>query len=498
MERINLIERTQLLDFSKDVKAKWSMLANKIAFAKEWFFAFKFECSEGLEFDELLASMFSEAFCFKLFASDVRKPTLTFCDNCFKVEIDRSELLKQKNNILYLTYECNQHLSVFLNGRFVDFISVDSKIISNHKSEFSLSSNLKCLEVFFDTRLPSFKERHRFHEMLSQKYDMETVSYPVFKFHNMIISDPSGSVRDPSEILHIGDRYWVYFTHVKSPQNDGFLGEISCSWCSDLSDPSIAENWSKPIKVIRRGNKSVDHDGTGCFTPDCHYDGNNIYLFYTALNSTKEKGLPQWGEVLEPEHIMVAKATYPTGLFTKNIKRTPLAPQTRALCPSEATVPGGHVELQGEKIKDTSLIDHGQCWIMPNGERRYYYKGGTADRGGAVYLMRNLDDNWLNGSRVEGPLIDEGTHMEGILITEVEGKLFLQLALIWENYLWRTYVSDACDGLKWELVDEGYLPKHHCDYPMSIGVCHTKDPLWAIGQFPLDDGRIGLGYLRIL
>jgi len=46
--------------------------------------------------------------------------------------------------------------------------------------------------------------------------------------------------------------------------------------------------------------------GTGCFTPDCYYDGNRVFVFYTGLNSSHPKGVPQSSPDLQPEHIMVA------------------------------------------------------------------------------------------------------------------------------------------------------------------------------------------------
>ena len=88
--------------------------------------------------------------------------------------------------------------------------------------------------------------------------------------------------------------------------------------------------------------------------------------------------------------------------------------------------------------------------------------------------------------------------MEGILITRVEETLFLQLALIWKTPKWRTYTSRYDDGINWELIDEGYLPKLGEKYPMSIGVCQTNHPKWAVGQFPYGKDKIGIGFMGIL
>jgi len=308
----------------------------------------------------------------------------------------------------------------------------------------------------------------------------------------MIITSEEYNFRDPSEILEFKDRYYLYFTATPKEELDGFRGEIWCSSCSKTDNPAVADNWAKPFKVIGHGCVDKDHDGTGCFTPDCYYDGRNVFVFYTALNSTHPKGLPQWSSIKEPEHILVAKSTQPDGGFVKTAKGADIR-VSRRLSYSQATVPGGHTDIDGRDIRDNSLIDHGQCWVADSGERRYYYKGGQADIGGRVFLIRNLDENWLNGQRYGKPIIDEGKHMEGILICRVDNTLFMQLALIRENTKWRTYVSAADDGINWELIDEGYEPKQ------GIGYNRTVCPQWAVGQFPYDDGKqVGIGFLNVI
>ena len=436
-----------------------------------------------------------------------------------QVNIPHDLLKRDKPNVIYITYERDRYLTLFVNGQLVEFtpvhgsmpsgsprITIGSYILSCSDS-LKLPSSIS--ELVIGTRIPDFKQRFHFHRLWEAEYGLLDFDiYPVYQYYNMIMVHKNLIMRDPSEILHINGRFWVYFTGVKAPLRDGFKGSVYTASCADTDDPSKPENWGEPIEVIQKGNPQTDHDGTGCFTPDCYYDDSNIFVFYTGLNSTHPRGFPQWGPVKEPEHIMVAKSTRPEGGFQKPPKHTPLAPETRALNYKEATIPGGYKYLNSEPLYDISLIDHGQCWVMDDGERRYYYKGGgggdysvASHKGkhGAVCLMRGFDENWLNGYRHStAPIIYENSHMEGILITRVQDQLFLQTMVFGPPRVWVTYTSPADDGINWKFIDGHHLPKLDCTYPLSIGVYPTINPEWGIGQFSIEGRYIGLAYLRIL
>ncbi len=481
---------------SGPLSSSWEELCSIINQVVQGYVCFLFEPKSTLQPGTELFHLDLQACGLIVSVSSADEPSIEIEKNTITAFLSLQALQNRKRHVLYFTFTAGGYCSLFLNGRLIGFVPSDT---AGSHFTLSLLKTAPCLELSFsgaEDRVLSFSQRAALHTHLEQEYGIQSVSCPVFQFQNILLSSENATLRDPSEILHINGYYWVYFTLVPSPLTHGFTGSIYGSCCVDDCDPSIPENWSQPFEVIPKGNPDRDHDGTGCFTPDCFWDGKKVSVFYTALNSTHNEGFPQWGEKREPEHILVASCDNPRGPFIKNPKHTPLS--SRKLDYSEATVPGGHTTWQGTEIEDTSLIDHGQCWVMPDGERRYYYKGGTAWKNGSVCVIRNLDENWLNGQRMPGPIIDEGTHMEGILITQSTGKMYLQLALIRENYLWRTYQSDARDGLNWELIDSGYLPIENCDYPLSIGVFHPRDPLWGIGQFPTEKDRIALGFMNVI
>lgn len=416
------------------------------------------------------------------------------------------ELIVPQNNANYdgffaVSYHRNRYLTVFAEGSLAEFVSDRSRplhIAENPKPRFEILGAVRNLMIY--SRIPTFTERYRLFRRLGQAFGTDWIACPVYQYYDAILSHPHASLRDPSEIITVGTRRYVYFTYVEQ-EEDGFRGSIFVSSSSIDDDPSCPESWSLPMEVIPKGDPAKDHDGTGCFTPDCHFDGSRVHVFYTGLHSTHPRGFPQWEEKREPEHIMVARSVLPDRGFVKASKDRTIA-ETRELGYHEATVPGGHVAREGKALYDVSLIDHGQCWVMDDGERRYYYKGGggSEKHKGAVCLIRCLDENWLNGYRhsSEPVLQASGLHMEGILITRVDDTLFMQLQLFDDERRWITYTSPSSDGLSWTYRGGGHYPKPGERYPNSIGVCGTIEPDWAIGQFPGKHGWIELAYLRVL
>ncbi len=77
-------------------------------------------------------------------------------------------------------------------------------------------------ELVIGTCIPDFEQRFHFHQLWEVEYGLDFDIYPVFQYYNMIMVHKDLIVRDPSEILHINGRFWVYFTGVKAPVRDGF------------------------------------------------------------------------------------------------------------------------------------------------------------------------------------------------------------------------------------------------------------------------------------
>lgn len=403
---------------------------------------------------------------------------------------------------LLLEWEKDGDLVLFVGGNLAGVWRVDGWL---PPPAALVRPSAPLLDLKFWPHLLNFRQRV---DLLSQEgFSRPTTPllYPIFKYRHPLFRRDARRLnwRDPSNIIVVQDRRYVYFTGVT--ENNGFKGDIYASHCAVQDDPSVPTSWSPPALVLSKG-ASTDHDGTGAFTPECHFDGLHIFLFYTGLHSTHEKGFPSWPVPPEPEHILVACSRHPLGPFGKTHIRTPLVSQSRSLGYHEATVPGGHVEEDGRTLHDVGLVDHGQWWIMPNGERRYYYKGGLGDGRhglrGAVCVVRHLDENWKNGRRWESnPIISDSQHrhLEGILITCAKGVMYLQMQIFdaANLLLWETWTSDADDGLHWVFAGGGHRPLPGDNYPLSIGVDDVKNPRFAIGQQRVPDG-VELAFYDVL
>lgn len=414
--------------------------------------------------------------------------------NGLTVNIDPKRLMPDRTNAVFLTWHCDRFVTLFVNGDLVDFWPVKGPMPQGGKGAVKTSAPERkpvAIRWFcMGPGLPTFAQRYRLHELWQARAEVPLDVYPVHQPYDVVLQDPKATLRDPSEVILVDGRWYVYFTRVEGTH--GFQGSVWVSSCAETDDPFNSSSWSKPVEVIPKGKPGRDPDGTGCFTPDCHYDGKRIFLFYTGLDSDLPNGLPSARDPFHPEHILVASSTNPTGPFEKTPKHSPHSATERALGYDEATIPGGHRTLNGQPLFDNSLIDHGQWWIMPDGERRYYYKGGTAGQGGSVCVMRDFDENWLNGRRISAdPLLWVGHHMENILVTRVDDTLWLQHMTRRNNpvtgkgnWEWHhSWTSPANDGLNWRYIGGG-LPHVGSRYSYSHGVAHTTNPEWGIGQMP--------------
>lgn len=424
------------------------------------------------------------------------------------VSVDPRHLEADRTNAVFLTWDRNRFVTLYINGELIDFWPVKGAMPKGGASVVKTSAPLRdpaAIRWFcMGPGLPTFAQRHRLHELWQTRSEVSLEVYPVHQPYGVVLQDPKATLRDPSEAILVDGRWHVYFTRVTGTHH-GFTGSVWGSSCAVTDDPFDPASWSKPVEMIPKGKAGVDPDGTGCFTPDCFYDGEQVALFYTALDSTAPNGYPSLKDPFCPEHILVAHSKRGDGPFVKTPKHSPHTATERRLGYDEATIPGGHMEFEGQPLFDISLIDHGQCWVMPDGERRYYYKGGGTE-GGAICVMRDFDKDWLNGRRISAdPLLWVGQHMENILITRVDDTIWLQHMIRRINPLtgkryWEwlhSWTSPADDGLKWRYIGGG-LPHVGSRHSYSHGVAHTVNPEWGIGQMPVGGGRIGLVAMKVL
>ena len=130
--------------------------------------------------------------------------------------------------------------------------------------------------------------------------------YPA-DYSNPEISKASTGLRDPSNIIRVGNLYYVYFTHVPNTEAtypNGYEGTIYYASSPDL------RTWTVGSEVIAKGTGS-DFDANGCFTPGVMVDGGRVYLTYDGVGSDFNYPTFVGAET------GMAVADSPTGPFTK-------------------------------------------------------------------------------------------------------------------------------------------------------------------------------------
>lgn len=123
-----------------------------------------------------------------------------------------------------------------------------------------------------------------------------------------VIAQTNSALRDPSNIIKVGNTYYVYFTRVPNTSPtypNGYEGTIYVASSTDKA------TWTIVGEVIAKGGSGT-FDEKGCFTPAVYYDGTTIWLVYTGVDGTFN--FP----TVVPKKIGLASSTSPTTGFTKS------------------------------------------------------------------------------------------------------------------------------------------------------------------------------------
>ena len=222
--------------------------------------------------------------------------------------------------------------------------------------------------------------------------------------------------RDPSDVIKVGDTYYVWYTkvtHDQLPERDRRLahsGYVGTIWYATSRDEG--HTWIERGEALATG-KPGTFDAHAVFTPNILKAEGKYWLFYTGVRPTP--GCAQGGfannSVNDFTAIGLAVADTPDGPFLR-VSETPV------LSPSKASDNPKRVpsKFGSYRIDDASLlIRNGQYWL--------YYKG------------RNLDDG-PQGPRFTKMGVAIATHIEGPYVRQNDGNPILDKShevLIWPH-----------------------------------------------------------------
>lgn len=157
--------------------------------------------------------------------------------------------------------------------------------------------------------------------------------------------------RDPSDVIKVDDRFYVYYTKVYG-RAPGYWGTV---WAAVSEDEGFT--WKEVGEVLGTGKKG-QWDSQAVFTPNIMAEDGTFYLYYTAVQPTptNKKGEFENNSVNDYTAIGVAKANNPLGPF-KRSRKNPIL-----------TVSKNNDLFDSYRVDDAVLMKE-------NGKFRLYFKG---------------------------------------------------------------------------------------------------------------------------
>jgi hypothetical protein len=168
--------------------------------------------------------------------------------------------------------------------------------------------------------------------------------------------DPTLERQDPSNVIRVGDTYYVWYTQRKA----GVHPYASTIYYATSKD---GVHWTDQGQALGKGEKGA-WDSFGVITPYLAVIGGKYYLFYTGTTATKP--FKSRGENASLRHIGVAIADGPDGPWRRFEGNPVLDPTPDAW--DSLIVDDAHV-----------IVRDGECWL--------YYKGGH-------HTIRPRDTEW--------------------------------------------------------------------------------------------------------
>ena len=184
--------------------------------------------------------------------------------------------------------------------------------------------------------------------------------------------------RDPSDIIKVGDTYYVWYTKVEHNtlpfefQRLRISGYVGTIWYATSTDEG--RTWKEQAMALGRGHEG-EYDSFAVFTPNIVRFGDKYYLYYTGVRPTKEKKFYfDNNSVDDFTAIGLAVSDVPDGPF-RRIARNPILTVSAASKDRKIRSP-----FDSYRVDDAALLvcDHDRdgdldLWL--------YYKGRNIDDG---------------------------------------------------------------------------------------------------------------------
>jgi len=181
------------------------------------------------------------------------------------------------------------------------------------------------------------------------------IPYPAdFSYSVVIGREPGVSRRDPSDVIKVGNQYFVWYSKVvKGPGvTDYPSGYAADVWFATSPDGLV---WMEQGEALGKGGAGT-WDERGVFTPNILRFGAEFYLYYTGVATGHDNTVPT------PTQFGVAVADSPLGPWRRFAGNPILSPSTE------------RARFDSARVDDAALlVRDGKIW--------FYYKGRRKGKG---------------------------------------------------------------------------------------------------------------------
>ncbi len=196
--------------------------------------------------------------------------------------------------------------------------------------------------------------------------------------------------RDPSDVIKVGDTYYVYYTKVYG-QAPGYWGTI---WYATSTDEGYT--WQERGEVLGKGEPDR-FDSQATFTPNILFAQGKYYMYYTGVKPTpgNKEGAFENNSQTDITGIGVAVADSPEGPFVR-VSQDPILP----------------VSVEPEKFDSYRVDDaamlyrNGIYWLYYKGRSRSHGQGGPAHTRMGVAFSKDPQGPYI---KLDKPLL-AGSH----------------------------------------------------------------------------------------
>jgi len=181
------------------------------------------------------------------------------------------------------------------------------------------------------------------------------IPYPAdFTCRVAIGREPGVTRRDPSDVIKVGDKYYLWYSKVtKGPGITDYPSGYSANvWFATSPD---GHRWTEQGEALGKGGAGA-WDERGVFTPNILRFGGKYYLYYTGVGAEHNNATPT------PTYFGVAEADSPTGPWQKCSGNPVMSPSADP------------ARFDSARVDDAALlVRRGKIWL--------YYKGRMKGKG---------------------------------------------------------------------------------------------------------------------